>query len=86
MSSRFSSLSSENDLMLYSKKNYKESLDQNFPFLKIWMESTRYSNSSIQYRIIEVYNIVSGIDFPAWLVGLKWTKFKVKKSTALILF
>ena len=35
MSSRFSSLSSENDLMLYSKKNYKESLDQNFPFLKI---------------------------------------------------
>ena len=30
MSSRFSSLSSENDLMLYSKKNYKESLDQNF--------------------------------------------------------
>ena len=75
MSSRFSSLSSENDLMLYSKKKL-QGLDQNFPFFKIWMESIRHSNSSIQYRIIEVYNIVSDIDFPAWLVGLKWTKFK----------
>lgn len=49
-----------------------------FP-LKIWMESIRHSNSSIQYkRIIEVYNIVlvSDIDFPAWLVGTKWTLMK----------
>ena len=41
------------------------------------MESICHSNSSIQYRIIEVYNIVSDIDFPnAWLVGLKWTNLK----------
>ena len=78
MSSRFSSLSSENDLMLYSKKKTtRKAWIKIFLFLKIWIESIRHSNSSIQYRIIEVYiNIVSDIDFPAWLVGLKWTKFK----------
>ena len=77
MSSRFSSLSPENDLMLLSKIKLQARPGSNFfHYLKIWMESICHSNSSIQYRIIEVYNIVSDIDFPAWLVGLKWTDLK----------